>query len=167
MSIQTINFLKSRFESGDAPTSADFSDLIDSTYSAGYSALYNQVQVNSAVWASSGGNPTYATEANNHLNLTLNLNIPIHKLSGYDSVNYIVNNGVEGQIIYLVPASNGNLSGVNITFSNARFNNGTGIISTQSNYSITLYQGEHSHSGAIATIIFTDGCWNIPDDHVP
>jgi len=32
MSIQSINYLKSRFESGDAPTSADFTNLIDTTY---------------------------------------------------------------------------------------------------------------------------------------
>jgi hypothetical protein len=45
MSEKTKDYLKSRFEAGDVPSSTDFSDLIDSTYSAGVSSLSGSIFV--------------------------------------------------------------------------------------------------------------------------
>lgn len=47
MSTQSLQYLKSRFEPGDLPSSTDFSDLIDSTYSVGVSSLSGAVSVTS------------------------------------------------------------------------------------------------------------------------
>jgi len=50
MSEQSKSYLKSRFEAGDVPSSQDFQDLIDSTYSVGFSSLYTTVNTNSSDW---------------------------------------------------------------------------------------------------------------------
>ena len=55
MSEQSKAYLKTRFENGDAPNGTDFSDLIDSTYSVGFSSLYTTVYTNSATWQTGGG----------------------------------------------------------------------------------------------------------------
>lgn len=47
MSTQSLDYLKSRFEPGDYPSSTDFNDLIDSTYSVGVSSLSGAISVTS------------------------------------------------------------------------------------------------------------------------
>jgi len=49
MSEQSISYLKSRFEPGDYPSSQDFNDLIDSTYSVGVSSVSGTITVSSPI----------------------------------------------------------------------------------------------------------------------
>jgi hypothetical protein len=94
----------------------------------------------------------------------------IHKLTPVDSSGgsvYHLPNGVEGQIIYIVPAAGGEQSNelTSMSFDNARWTNGNGIIN--SNEGVTWWLPFRGYQGtsAVLTLIFTDGAWNLPHNY--
>jgi len=77
---------------------------------------------------------------------------------------YHLANGVEGQIMYLVPA-NAMASGeyTSLGFDNARYSSGNGTISeaTQA-WWLPFHSNNTTPGSAVLTLIFTDGAWNLP-----
>ena len=75
---------------------------------------------------------------------------------------YYVPNGIEGQIMYLVPANvhNGGDEATTVSFDSARWSSGTGpIYISEGARPSWLPFGANS---AVATIIFAGGAWNLP-----
>ena len=85
MSEQSISYLKSRFEPGDYPSSQDFNDLIDSTYSVGVSSVSGAITVSSPTvlnnvilsnlttsTSATSGNALIPVKAHGFLTLTVN-----------------------------------------------------------------------------------------------
>jgi hypothetical protein len=86
----------------------------------------------------------------------LDLNKQVHKLSWTGSYAYTLGDGVEGQIIYLVP-SLGQSSAVYITIAHARLlNDGAGTINNN-----VVYFPFSAALPTVITGIFTDGAWNL------
>jgi hypothetical protein len=94
----------------------------------------------------------------------LDLTVSVNKLTPQSSNGpnqYHLSDGVEGQIMYIVPSSPfaGN-EYTSMTIANARWSDGNGYI----------YEGQASwwlpfrgnQAFAVLTLIFTNGCWNLP-----
>ena len=86
---------------------------------------------------------------------------------GNMSGDYHLNDGVEGQIMYIVPAGP-MVSGeyTTMSFSNARWHDGQTITEGPTNYWLP-FSGNFglSNASSIITLIFTDGCWNLPHSY--
>ena len=61
MSIQTSNYLKTRFETGDTPSAQDFSDFIDSTINTGNLLAKGLVNGQVPVWHAASTSWTIGT----------------------------------------------------------------------------------------------------------
>jgi len=77
---------------------------------------------------------------------------------------YNLADGVEGQIMYLVPATGGEQSVeyTEMSFDHARYTNGAGVINEGSSVGGWLPFQNLNTSSVILTLIFTDGHWNLP-----
>ena len=99
----------------------------------------------------------------------LNINALINKLTPFGpggGNQYHLSNGVEGQIMYIVPSSDGNHESeyTTMSFDNARWTNGNGIINQGTSVTWWLpFRG--NNPTAIITLIFTDGAWNLPHNY--
>lgn len=76
---------------------------------------------------------------------------------------YHLGDGVEGQIMHIVPT--GPFAGneyTSMTIANARWSDGNGYIyEGQASYWLP-FEGTFYRGSATVTLIFTDGCWNLP-----
>ncbi len=98
------------------------------------------------------------------LDLTKTVN-KITPLSGGGSGQYTLADGVEGQIMYIVPASASDSEYTTMAFDHARWTNGNNIISEGTDVSWWLpFHGSYFGSSVI-TLIFTDGHWNLPHNY--
>lgn len=92
----------------------------------------------------------------------INLTNTISKLSDNYTSFYTLDNGVEGQIIYLVPQNGATIANVKVVVGNARILNSGGATTAQTYTNIDYWPFDPS-SGTpisnIATLIFTDGAW--------
>lgn len=100
------------------------------------------------------------------LDLTKSIN-KILPTIGNTSGDYHLNDGVEGQIMYIVPAGP-IVSGeyTTMSFSNARWHSGGAITEGAVNYWLP-FSGTFglTNASSIITLIFTDGCWNLPHSY--
>ena len=102
--------------------------------------------------------------------LEIDITKPINKIgptTGYTSGDYHLSDGIEGQIMYIVPktsiASN---EYTTVTIDNARWHSGQAINEGTVNYWLPfsgLYG--NSQASAVITLIFTDGHWNLPHSY--
>jgi hypothetical protein len=94
----------------------------------------------------------------------LNLTKKVQKLG---PGHYTVANGVEGQIMYFVPAPGSNATQVYVQFANARAFLYDGTLYTNSPWYVNMFQNnqgtaDDSHPyETLVTAIFTDGAWQI------
>ena len=105
--------------------------------------------------------------------VTLNLTKQIHKIEPTSTgpMYYTLPNGYEGQIIYLVPAHSSSnpftseYTGINII--NARWTKSLQIKEGSVSYWLPFTDAIYNqYSGScIITLIFTDGCWNLPHSY--
>lgn len=102
---------------------------------------------------------TVATLTNIIVPTALDLTKSVNKLA--DGA-YSLADGVEGQIMYLVPRTGATNGGINVTIANARILNNSGA-TTAAIYTDAAYSPFEPSSGGpilnIATLIFTDGAW--------
>lgn len=87
--------------------------------------------------------------------------------TGNSSGDYHLNDGVEGQIMYIVPSA-AIVSGeyTTMSFSNARWHSGQTIVEGAVNYWLP-FSGNFglTNASSVITLIFTDGCWNLPHNY--
>jgi hypothetical protein len=97
------------------------------------------------------------------LDVTALINKLTPQLSG-DGQQYHLADGVEGQIMYLVPATGGEVLNqfTTMSFDNARWSNGNGVINEGSASWWLPFQNPLGGSSAVLTLVFTDGAWNLP-----
>lgn len=111
---------------------------------------------------------TSAAEWNGNTSFQLDVTTLINKLTPQLSgggQQYHLADGVEGQIMYLVPATGGEVNNqyTTMSFDNARWSNGNGVINEGTSVSWWLpFQNPNGGSSAVLTLIFTDGAWNLP-----
>jgi hypothetical protein len=79
---------------------------------------------------------------------------------------YSLADGVEGQIMYLVPATGGEQATeyTEMSFAHARYTNGAGVINEGAYGGWLPFQNLNTPS-VILTLIFTDGHWNLPHNN--
>jgi hypothetical protein len=80
---------------------------------------------------------------------------------------YSLADGIEGQIMYLVPATGGEQMDeyTEMSFAHARWTNGNGVINEGTDVSGWLPFQNLNTSSVILTLIFTDGHWNLPHNN--
>ena len=95
------------------------------------------------------------------LDVTATINKLKPKASGGSS-QYHLADGIEGQIMYIVPGSGGEvMSGyTSMAFSHARWSNGNGVMNEGTN--VTWWLPFHNNNCAVLTLIFVDGAWVLP-----
>lgn len=111
--------------------------------------------------------------ANNEFNSTtveLDVTCAINKLTPQASGGgnqYHLANGTEGQVMYIVPGTGGETSNeyTTMSFDNARWNNGNGVINEGTNVTWWLPFRSSTTGVAVLTLIFTDGAWNLPHNY--
>jgi len=67
--------------------------------------------------------------------------------------------------MYIVPGTGGEMNNqfTTMSFDNARWSNGNGVINENTSVSWWLpFQNPNGGSTAVLTLIFTDGAWNLP-----
>jgi hypothetical protein len=97
------------------------------------------------------------------LDLTKTINKLTPVTSGGGS-QYTLADGVEGQIMYIVPASASDNQYTTMSFEHARWSNGNNIINEGSD--VSWWLPFHGNFGsAVITLIFTDGHWNLPHNY--
>lgn len=118
------------------------------------------------------GNLVQSTIPKSYVSSTIELDLSksINKILptiGNSGGDYHLNDGVEGQIMYIVPATE-MTSGeyTTMSFSNARWHSGQSIIQGATNYWLP-FSGSFGGptASSIITLIFTDGCWNLPHNY--
>lgn len=98
------------------------------------------------------------------LDLTKTINKLTPVTSGGGS-QYTLADGAEGQIMYIVPATGGEMNNqfTTMAFDHARWSNGNGVINEGTDVTWWLpFQNPVGGSSAVLTLIFTDGHWNLP-----
>jgi hypothetical protein len=100
------------------------------------------------------------------LDLTKSIN-KITPLTSGGGSQYTLADGVEGQIMYIVPATGGEQMDefTTISFDNARWTNGNGVINESTDVSWWLPFRGYQAQSAVLTLIFTDGAWNLPHNY--
>ena len=79
---------------------------------------------------------------------------------------YHLSDGVEGQIMYIVPSSNFNGGEyTSMTIDNARWSNGNGEIYQQTASWWLPFRGNNYTGTTPLLLIFTDGAWNLPHNY--
>jgi len=102
---------------------------------------------------------------NRALDLTKSIN-KITPLTVGSSEQYTLADGVEGQIMYIVPASAiAENEYTSMSFAHARWTDGNGSITELSNANWWFPFRASRSTGAIVTLIFTDGHWNLPHNY--
>lgn len=103
-------------------------------------------------------------------NITLDLTKQIHKLlpSSVNTYSYVLGNGSEGQIIHLVPGHSNTNPFINentgVKIQNARWSSNLQITEGSISYWLPFTDAifNQSSGSCVVTLIFTDGCWNLP-----
>ena len=87
----------------------------------------------------------------------------INKLSDNTGSSYTLADGVEGQIMYLVPKNSATVNGIYVVIANARILNS--VTTSAAVFTDVWYypfaDASTSWNNNIATLIFTDGAWNV------
>lgn len=97
------------------------------------------------------------------LDLTKSIN-KITPLAGGGGSQYTLADGVEGQIMHIVPASASDNEYTTMSFANARWTNGNNIINGGTD--VSWWLPFHGNPGStVITLIFTDGAWNLPHNY--
>jgi hypothetical protein len=145
------------YQHSDAYSILDYTLTLDETVAVG-DWLELTLITSNAIDATTSTTASSTVAENNDgigVNTPLDLNKQVHKLSWTGSYAYTLGNGVEGQIIYLVP-SLGQSSGIYITVANIRLlSDGAGSLATNS-----VYFPFSEVFPTVVTGIFTDGAWN-------
>jgi len=111
---------------------------------------------------------TAAATWNGESPFQLDVTALINKLTpqlGDGGEQYHLADGVEGQIMYIVPGTGGEMNNqfTTMSFDNARWSNGNGVINESTSVSWWLpFQNTNGGSSAVLTLIFTDSAWNLP-----
>jgi hypothetical protein len=95
--------------------------------------------------------------------IALDLTKTINKLTNNTGSSYTLADGVEGQIMYLVPQDGATISGIAVFIAHARLLNDvttTATVITNPEY-FPFAGASTSWHNNIATLIFTDGAWNV------
>jgi hypothetical protein len=102
--------------------------------------------------------------------IALDVNAAVNKIvptttAGGDK--YSLADGIEGQIMYLVPATGGEQMNeyTEMSFAHARYTNGAGVINEGANVGGWLPFQNINTPSVILTLIFTDGHWNLPHNN--
>lgn len=149
------------------------------TASASWNEVYTTVQTNSANWGTTNTQSsavlTQQTEGGVWSG-TIDVTKTIAKLHSKDEgVVYTLPDGVEGQILYLVPATtytrpaeDSDTYKTYLSIANARYVWANGAMTEGSvSYWVPFYTnlgslGNSNFATAVETLIFTDGKWNLP-----
>jgi hypothetical protein len=111
------------------------------------------------------GNTVLCTYSDTIINLDIKATInKLTPLAG-GTVQYHLADGIEGQIMYLVPASAYSAGDeyTMINFDNARWTNGSGYITQGPGYAWLPFRcNTNALASAALTLIFTNGAWNLP-----
>jgi hypothetical protein len=100
------------------------------------------------------GDPAYPT--------ALDLTKTVNKLADNAGSTYTLADGVEGQIMYLVPQTGATMTGVNVTVNHARIlDNSTSTALVVINASLSPFNSVSTPvpTMGVTTLIFTDGAW--------
>ena len=100
----------------------------------------------------------YSGDPNTPIDLTKSV-VKIDPGSDYNG--YYLADGVEGQVLHLVPSQSSVSNYIGINIEHARWTNGAGIIEEAFGDSWLPFN-KGSMPSAIVTLIFTDGHWNLP-----
>lgn len=156
-------------------TNTNFTELYRTTAN-----LSNDI-ANVSVYSSNVLSTVAKNTGSNTGNVTIDLTKQVNKIHPYDSTvgnQYILTDGVEGQILYLVPNNAYSSAGVNVEYTtmkidHARYRDvGTGDIIETTNATWWLpFGGQFGMTdgyiklgsyNCLVTLIFTDGHWNLP-----
>lgn len=85
--------------------------------------------------------------------------VKIDPIGNYDG--YSLADGVEGQILHIVPNAGSSSENIGIRIANVRWSNGAGNISENQNWDWLPFRGSATGSACV-TLIFTNGYWNVP-----
>jgi hypothetical protein len=107
-------------------------------------------------------NSTVTTTSNSSVSTALDLTKTINKLSDNPGSWYTLDNGVEGQIMYLVPTTGTTNANTYVRVGNARVLNAAGVTTAAVSANIAFnpfgtYSSEQPTN--VVTMIFTDGAW--------
>jgi hypothetical protein len=111
-------------------------------------------------------------KSNTYVDTTIELDVTaaINKIVPTTSTGgdkYNLADGVEGQIMYLVPATGGEQMNeyTEMSFAHARYTNGAGVINEGANVGGWLPFQNINTPSVILTLVFTDGHWNLPHNN--
>jgi len=112
----------------------------------------------------------YTTVASNeYIDTTIELDVTatINKIvptTDHGSSVYHLADGVEGQIMYIVPATGGATSSgyTTMAFDNARWSNGNGVMNEGTDVDWWLPFNSNTDRSSVLTLIFVDGAWVLP-----
>jgi hypothetical protein len=109
--------------------------------------------INSAVNITGSGDPAYPT--------ALDLTKTVNKLSDNTGSNYTLADGVEGQIMYLVPKDGATNAGVYIMVNHGRVLNNSGATTATifTDIAFNPFGTDTSMTSNVVTMMFTDGAW--------
>ncbi len=145
------------YQHSDAYTVLDYTLTLDETIPAGDWLELVLITANPIDSTTSTTAASTVTENNDGIGIDtpLDLNKQVHKLSWTGSYAYTLGDGVEGQIIYLVPSA-GQASSIYITVEHARLlNDGAGTVTDNA-----VYFPFSTALPTVITAIFTDNAWN-------
>jgi hypothetical protein len=110
-----------------------------------------------------GGTATITGSEDPAYPTALDLTKRVNKLSNNPGSNYTLADGVEGQIMYLVPQDGATIGAIYIIMSNTRILNDATTTSTVfQNVAYYPFSGSTTANiNNMATLIFTDGAWNV------
>jgi len=102
------------------------------------------------------------SSSNNEISLENDVVVKLSPKAYGNSTVYHLSDGTEGQLLYLVPATGfSNVESTGINIDHCRYSSNNSIIQGAGSYWMPFYSNS-STSSCLATLIFTDGHWNLP-----